>query len=215
MQPDTTYYNKSSTDLTEAKSDTIGVCITSPPYLNNFDYAEMTRMHLYLLGWAGSWREISTSVRNELITNTTTALKGKKGSENQSLHRSSLPAELLIELDEIVEDLGKERKTRAGKKEYDYLIYPYYSEIKQVLSELYRSLKQGGEVHWVVADAALYGVHIKTHLHTAQIMEQLGFKNIKIDFIRRRGHRWILSKRDGAKEGLGEYHINAVKKVVS
>ena len=211
-QPDANYFNKSSTDLIEAASGTIGICITSPPYLNNFDYAEMTRMHLYLLVWAGSWREISNSIRNDLITNTTTALKGKKTSENQAEQRASLPKELLVELDEIVADLEKERKTRAGKKEYNYLVYPYYSEIRQVLCELYRSLKDGGEIHWVVADAALYGVHIKTHLHTAQIMEQLGFKNVKVEFIRRRGHRWVLSKRDGAKEGLGEYHIKAVKR---
>jgi DNA modification methylase len=211
-QPVAQYINKSSTDLTEAESDSIGICITSPPYLNNFDYAEMTRMHLYLLGWAGSWREISTSVRNELITNTTTALKGKKTEENQNAQRNNLPESLLIELDEIVSDLVKERKTRAGKKEYDYLVYPYYSEIKKVLSELYRALKNGGEVHWVVADAALYGVHIKTHLHTAIIMEEIGFKDVEVIFMRKRGHRWVLSKRDGAKEGLGEYHIKANKK---
>lgn len=210
-QPDAQHINKSSTDLSEAESDSIGVCITSPPYLNNFDYAEMTRMHLYLLGWAGSWREISTSIRNELITNTTTALKGKKTEESQNSQRSYLPESLLIELDEIVSDLEKERKIRAGKKEYDYLIYPYYSEIKKVLSELFRALKDGGEIHWVVADAALYGVHIKTHLHTAIIMEEIGFRDVEVIFMRKRGHRWVLSKRDGAKEGLGEYHIKAKK----
>ncbi len=211
MQPDAQYINKSSTDLTEAESNSIGICITSPPYLNNFDYGEMTRMHLYLLGWAGSWREISTSIRNDLITNTTTALKGKKTEENQNEQRSTLPEILLLELDDIVIDLQKERKTRAGKKEYDYLVYPYYSEIKKVLSEIYRSLKTGGEIHWVVADAALYGVHIKTHLHTAIIMEDIGFKDVEVIFMRKRGHRWVLSKRDGAKEGLGEYHIKAKK----
>lgn len=211
IQPDSLHINKSSTDLSEADDNSIGICITSPPYLNNFDYAEMTRMHLYLLGWAGSWGEISTSVRNDLITNTTTALKGKKTDENQSNKRGDLPDRLLVELDDIVVDLGKERKTRAGKKEYDYLVYPYYSEIKKVLSELFRCLKVGGEVHWVIADSALYGIHIKTHEHTAIIMEDIGFSDIEVIFMRKRGHRWVLSKRDGAKEGLGEYHIKAKK----
>lgn len=212
LQPDAVSINKSSTELTEVEENSIGVCITSPPYLNNFDYAEMTRMHLYLLGWAGSWNEISTSVRNELITNTTTALKGKKTDENQSEQRSNLPQNLFAELDEVVHKLERERKVRPGKKEYDYLVYPYYSEIKKVLCELYRSLKNGGEVHWVVADAALYGVHIKTHIHTATIMKEIGFKDVEVVFLRKRGHRWVLSKRDGTKEGLGEYHIKAVKK---
>jgi DNA modification methylase len=211
-QPDAKYFNKSSTNLSEVESSSVGICVTSPPYLNNFDYAEMTRMHLYLLGWAASWKEISTSIRNNLITNTTTALKGKKTSENQIGQRASLPKILLTELDEIVSELEKERKIRAGKKEYDYLVYPYYSEIKQVIVELFRCLKNGGEVHWVVADAALYGIHIKTHLHTAQIMKDTGFKDVKVELIRRRGHRWILSKRDGAEEGLGEYYLKAIKR---
>ncbi len=211
-QPRALCINKSSVNIDEVKADSIGICITSPPYLNNFDYAEMTRMHLYLLGWAGSWGEISTNVRNDLISNTTTALKGKKSHEYQQNSRASLPMSLLNELDMIVTDLQNEKKTRAGKKEYDYLIYLYYAEIKKVLSNLYRVLKDGGIVHWIVADAALYGVHIKTHLHTAEIMRHLGFEDIEIKFIRRRGHRWILSKRDGTKEGLGEYHLTACKK---
>lgn len=210
-QPEPICINKSSTNMSEIDSDTVGICITSPPYLNNFDYAEMTRMHLYLLGWVGSWGEISTSIRNDLITNTTTALKGKKTDEYQLASRSELPDALLVELDAIVIELQGERKIRAGKKEYDYLVYPYYAQITRVLAGLYRVLKPGGVVHWVVADAALYGIHLKTHIHTAEIMKSLGFVNVTVEFMRRRGHRWVLDKRDGAKEGLGEYHLTAYK----
>jgi hypothetical protein len=109
------------------------------------------------------------------------------------------------ELTPIVDDLQK--KCRAGKKDYDLMVYPYYSQIKSVLKEIFRVLKSGGRVHWVVADAALYGVHLKTHEHTKTIMEAIGFSSVTIHFIRKRGHRWLLSKRQGAKEGLGEYHI--------
>jgi len=211
-QPNPCCYNKSSTLINEVKKNSVGICITSPPYLNNFDYGEMTRMHLYLLGWAGSWREISDTVRNHLITNTTTALRGKKGEEDQSKNRANLQNSLVLELDEIVIKLAEQRKTRAGKKDYDFMIFPYYAEIKQVLTHLFNVLKDGGEIHWVVADAALYGVHIKTQLHTAEIMKNVGFSEIDIKLIRKRGHRWILNKRDGAKEGLGEYHITAMKR---
>ena len=210
-QPEPICINKSSTNIDEIDSGSVGICITSPPYLNNFDYAEMTRMHLYLLGWVGSWGEISTTVRNDLITNTTTALKGKKTDEYQFSSRSQLPKTLLVELDAIVNELQCERKVRAGKKEYDYLVYPYYAEITRVLAGLYRVIKPGGVVHWVVADAALYGIHLRTHMHTAEIMKELGFINVTVEFIRKRGHRWILDKRDGAKEGLGEYHLTAYK----
>lgn len=210
-QPSQNLYNTSSEKMDNLADSSVGVCITSPPYLNNFDYAEMTRMHLYLLGWANSWEEISATVRRKLITNTTTALKGKKSREYQELHRSKLPKSLVLELTPLVTALSKERQIRAGKKEYDFLVYPYYSQITNVLQELFRVLKTGGCVHWVVADAALYGIHIKTHLHTSTLMKHMGFESVKIEFLRRRGHRWILNKRDGSKEGLGEYHIIAKK----
>lgn len=210
-RPQQNCINESSTNMERVADESIVSCITSPPYLNNFDYAEMTRMHLYLLGWANSWGDISKYVRNDLITNTTTALKGKKDLKFQNGCRNSLCDRLLPELDSLVSDLRKEKKSRAGKKDYDYLIYPYYSEITQVLLEIYRVLKKHGTVDWVVADSALYGVHIKTHLHTAEIMRSIGFKNIKIECMRKRGNRWILKKREGSKEGLGEYHISAYK----
>ncbi len=202
---------ESSVDMKALSPNSADRCITSPPYLNNFDYAEMTRMHLYLLGWCSSWKSISENVRNHLITNTTTALNGKKLSAYQGAARDSIPNSLRSNLDQIVDGLAKERATRAGKKEYDYLVYPYYSQIAQVLKGVFRTLRPAGRVHWVVADAALYGVHIETHEHTALIMKEIGFQDVQINFLRKRGHRWILSKRDGAKKGLGEYHIEAMK----
>jgi hypothetical protein len=61
---------KSAESMAELENNSIGICITSPPYLNNFDFAEMTRLHLYLLGWADSWKNITQLVRKNLITNT-------------------------------------------------------------------------------------------------------------------------------------------------
>lgn len=207
--PNATIYHHSSEDMSAIEDSTIKYFITSPPYLNNFDYCEMTRMQLYLLGWTSSWKDISTKIRNKLITNTTTALKGKKELTYQNAQRDSLPKKLNTELNFIVQQLDIERKNRAGKKEYNFLVFPYYAQIQNVLKEIHRTAQKGAEIHWVVADAALYGIHIETHIHTKIIMQELGFQNVKIHFMRKRGHRWILDKRDGSEKGLGEYHITA------
>jgi DNA modification methylase len=211
-QPIPAYHFKSAESMPELENNSIGICITSPPYLNNFDFAEMTRLHLYLLGWADSWKNITQSVRKSLITNTTTALQHKKTHQFQTQKRDSLPANLRAELRLIVDELSAQKKHRAGKKDYDFLVYPYYSQIQSVLQEIFRVLKSGGQLHWVIGDAALYGIHIKTHQHTKTIMETIGFSSVSVNFIRKRGHRWVLSKREGAKEGLGEYHIIAYKR---
>jgi hypothetical protein len=50
-----TIYGKSSEDMKELGNGQVSIVVTSPPYLNNFDYAEMTRMHLYFWGFASSW----------------------------------------------------------------------------------------------------------------------------------------------------------------
>ena len=198
-------YEKSSESMDELDDDSIDVVVTSPPYLNNFDFAEMTRMYLYFWGIASSWREITNRVRSQLIVNTTTALKGHK--ERQLAYRSTLPTEVRSAADFAVETLSARRKNKAGKKEYHLLIYPYLSQIQQVLLETHRVLKSGASFHMMVSDAALYGVHLPAPQWLAQIMTECGFIDVQCEMIRSRGHRWTLAKREGSTQGLGEYYV--------
>jgi len=150
----------SSEHMSSVPNGGTDIIVTSPPYLNNFDYAEMTRMLLYFWNIAGSWGDITEKVRKKLIVNTTSALKGHK--DRQHRHRETLPFKAREELDGLVEALRARRQMRAGKKQYDYLVYPYFSQMTQVLKECLRCLKPGAPIHVMVADAALYGVHIPT-----------------------------------------------------
>lgn len=200
-------HNQSSQKMDAISDRTVSCIITSPPYLNNFDFAEMTRMQIYFWDIADSWGDITEKVRRGLIVNTTTALRGHK--DIQADYRSSLPPHVLKELDSVVHELQDERASRAGKKEYDFLVYPYFSQMQDVLREAYRVLEAKGHFHIMVADAALYGVHISTPQILTEIMQEIGFTNVHCEFVRPRGHRWILDKRDGSKKGLGEYHIFA------
>lgn len=84
---------------------------TSPPYLNNFDYADRTRLEMYFFGDARTWGDISSSVRTKLITSATTQI-------NRSDKRYLLDAELAAvapkphaELVEIIDQAPK-----AGKR---------------------------------------------------------------------------------------------------
>ena len=202
-------HQKTCEDMNEVIDSSIDLIVTSPPYLNNFDYAEMTRMHLYFWGIAKNWGEITDHVRSKLIVNTTTALKGHKSL--QANYRSELPIVLHNELDEIVAKLTVARQTKAGKKEYNYLIYPYFSQMQCVLRECQRVMSSGAHFHMMVADAALYGTHIPAPQIIANLMVEMGFKLVDIKKIRTRGKRWILEKREGSVLGLGEYHISALK----
>lgn len=200
-------HEASSEDMSVVETGSVDIAITSPPYLNNFDFAEMTRMHLYFWGTCGSWREITERVRARLVVNTTTALAGQRDIQLQ--YRDQITRALLPELDRIVTALASERRVRAGKKEYDLLVYPYFAQMTRVLLEVQRCLVAGGAAHVIVADAAFYGIHVSTPQFLASAMTAMGFGNVQCVKLRDRGHRWILDKRDGSPTGLGEYHIVA------
>jgi hypothetical protein len=80
------------------------------------------------------------------------------------------------------------------------------------LKNSHKVLKDGSAAHIIVADAALYGIHIKTQEIFASIMDTVGFCDIEVIKLRSRGHRWNLDKREGAEDGLGEYQITGYAK---
>lgn len=199
-------YASSSEDMSGIPDRFIDLVVTSPPYLNNFDFAEMTRMYLYFWGLASSWGDITEKVRSKLVVNTTTALKGHK--DKQEMYRSTLPDWIQDEVDPVVSTLQQRRSEKAGKKEYDLIVYPYLSQMKQILTETLRTLKPGAHFHMMVSDAALYGTHIPAPRWLAEIMQDIGFYDVQYEMLRPRGHRWVLEKREGAAEGLGEYYVH-------
>ncbi len=198
-------YGKSSEEMKELDEESIDLVVTSPPYLNNFDFAEMTRMYLYFWGMASSWGEITDRVRSRLVVNTTTALKGHKTLQQD--YRDSLPESVRNAADLTVARLSERRSQKAGKKEYDLLVYPYLSQMQRVLRETRRVLKPRAPFHMMVSDAALYGVHLCAPQWLAEIMRECGFEDVRCEMVRPRGHRWVLDKREGAVGGLGEYYV--------
>ncbi len=198
-------YSVSSESMREVATATVDAVITSPPYLNNFDFAEMTRMYLYFWEICHSWQQITEKVRSKLLVNTTTALSGHR--DRQSKYRSEIVSSLLPELDGIVGQLSIQRQARAGRKDYDKLIFPYFAQMTQILIETQRCMRPNSEAHIVIGDAALYGIHISTPQLLAETMSELGYEDVMCLKLRSRGQRWILKKRDGSPKGLGEYHL--------
>jgi hypothetical protein len=197
--------------MDEVAPDVCDLCVTSPPYLNNFDFAEMTRMELYFWRYADDWRGITELIRRNLVVNTTTAPADLKLAQNR--FRQSVPSAVVPTLENLVSSLAERRRERAGKKEYHLLVFPYFGQMTTILTETFRVMKTGGTLHLVVADSALYGVHIQTERILASIMTSIGFAPAHVHHLRERGYRWALAKRQGPPRGLlGEFHIEAVKR---
>lgn len=163
---------------------------TSPPYLNNFDYADRTRLEMYFMGDAKNWGDICSSVRTKLITSATTQI-------NRSDSRYQFREDFILDcpdeyafLSEAVTKLSELRLTKGGKKSYDLLVVGYMNDLYLTLKECYRVLKAGKKAKFILGDSAPYGVHIPTDEFIGRIGVRIGFKDYKVDELRTRGDKW-------------------------
>lgn len=163
---------------------------TSPPYLNNFDYADRTRLEMYFMGEASCWADICNNVRTKLITSATTQInrKDEKWQFSEDFVKDN-PSEYVF-LKDAIEKLGELRLTKGGKKSYDFLVLGYFNDLYKILKDNYRILKPNTTAKYILGDSAPYGVHIPTDELIAKIGCNIGFDHYKIDILRTRGDKW-------------------------
>lgn len=163
---------------------------TSPPYLNNFDYADRTRLELYFIGDAKNWGDISNHVRTKLMTSATTQIS--RTDEKYTFLSDFIkecPNEYIF-LADAVEKLKILRNQKGGKKSYDLLTVGYFNDMYKILKDNFRILKKGSKAIYILGDSAPYGVHIPTDELIGQIGVSIGFKKYSIQVLRERGGKW-------------------------
>lgn len=163
---------------------------TSPPYLNNFDYADRTRLELYFFGEAKNWGEITQMVRAKLITSATTQISREDPKYNLSEGLRKNCSDVFAFLDEAVGKLSRIRLTKGGKKSYDHLVAGYFNDMFLTIADVYRVLRPGANAVFVLGDSAPYGVHITTDELIGKIGLSLGFSDYGIEVLRTRGGKW-------------------------
>lgn len=169
----------------------IDMAITSPPYLNNYDYADRTRLEMYFWGWATSWREITEKVRERLITAATTQIRRSHFPDSPLDQKiESLNSQVYNELKTKVEELERRRLSKGGKKSYDLMVAGYFNDMTLVLQQVHRVLKPGAPFVLVLGDSAPYGVHIPTDEYLGQLGIGVGFRDYRIQPLRHRGDKW-------------------------
>jgi DNA modification methylase len=173
--------------IEDEKADHI---FTSPPYLNNFDYADRTRLELYFMGEAKNWGDISEQVRTKLMTSATTQIN-RSDIKYQFLDSFiSECNEQYLFLENAVNKLADLRMTKGGKKSYDLMTIGYFNDIYRIIKDNYRILRPGKKALYILGDSAPYGVHIPTDELIGQIGVSVGFKNYFIKNLRERGGKW-------------------------
>lgn len=191
LKAETRLIQGDSRNLKEIKPNSIDLLVTSPPYLNNFDYADRTRLEMYFFGDAKNWGEITKKVRDKLIIAATTQVSKERFSEgllSRSIEKRC--PDLYKILSAKIEELSEKKLKKGGKKNYDYMVAGYFNDLFTTLEELFRVMKKGSTSVWVLGDSAPYGVYIPTEKFIGELAVGLGFDKYKTETLRERGGKW-------------------------
>ena len=189
--------NGDARSLTEyAEESSIDLILTSPPYLNNYDYADRTRLETYFWGLYESWGDITREVRDHLIIAATTQIRRTEMQHTRWCPgiREACPA-IHAELLEIIEQLAALRLVKGGKKAYDLLVAGYFEDMLKVIRGAYAVLKSGQPFILVLGDSAPYGVHVRTDEIIGELAVAAGFSKYDVEIIRTRGNKWATNSQ--------------------
>lgn len=176
----------------DIETESIDLVFTSPPYLNNYDYADRTRLETYFWGEAKTWGDITEKVRTRLIMSATTQINRKDFDEASLLNEdfcATVP-HIAEELAPKVTELSKLRTTKGGKKSYDIMVAGYFNDMLKVIRETFRVIKPNSPFVLILGDSAPYGIYIPTDVYLGEIGKAVGFSKYDIEELRARGGKW-------------------------
>ncbi len=163
--------------------------VTSPPYVNNYDYADATRLELTVLGEVERWRDLHEVVRKYLLPSCTQHVARHKDQTYEILDDPLLlPIERSIEA--VCKNLEEVSRERGGRKPYHTLVAAYFRDMAKVWMELRRVTRDGSLVCFVIGDSAPYGVHVPVDEWLGRLAVAADFKSYKFERLRDRNTKW-------------------------
>lgn len=170
--------NGFDTTLKDKCFDTV---IYSPPYLNNFDYSEIYKLELWLLGFLENYEE----------------WKSLRMGTVRSHHSIVFPETRYLALDprtvdiaSVLRDMGSSPCLPNTERErIKRVIDGYFDDMFMALQEQWRVLKPGGILAYVVANSRHYYLPIATDLILGEIAHRVGFEPLDLVVLRKRNGR--------------------------
>lgn len=185
----------------ECSNIQVDAVITSPPYPNNYDYADATRLEMTFWGDIERWGDLQGAVRKHLIRSCSQHTASEKLTLDDVLSESVLDP-IRVDLSLACKSLAEIRKTKGGRKSYHTMAAAYFRDIGLVFRSLRKICRAGSFVCFVIGDSAPYGVYLNVDKWLGELALAAGFKSYSFEKIRDRNIKWKNRKhRVPLKEG--------------
>ena len=175
--------------------------ITSPPYANNYDYADAMRLEMLFWNDINSWKDLQDKVSINLIRACTQHVSSLKDSASEYIASTYLKP-IHDEIAEKYELLQNERNVHGGKKNYHMMIVAYFYDMAQVFHSLNRITSDTCKMCFVIGDSAPYGIYIPVDTWLGKLAQNAGFNDFYFEKTRDRNIKWKNRKHNiPLKEG--------------
>ncbi|MDI6895895.1 MAG: hypothetical protein QMC99_01065 [Methanocella conradii] len=179
-------------DARECKSVPDGwadLVITSPPYANNYDYADATRLELCFFRDINGYSDLQNKVRKYLIRSCAQHVSAIS-KDTYKIIEDPLLKPIHDELYEVCSRLDIEKDSHGGKKQYHTMIATYFLDLAKVWIALRRVTSDNVLICFVVGDSAPYGVYIPVERWLGDLAVNAGFKSYSFEKLRDRNVKW-------------------------
>jgi hypothetical protein len=163
--------------------------LTSPPYANNYDYADATRLEMCFLREIDGWGDLQTAVRDRLMRSCSQHVPEKAVDLAAVLGEEDLHP-LREEIAKVCRKLGEIRQDKGGKKTYHLMVACYFLDLARVWKALRRACASPARACFVLGDSAPYGVYVPVVEWTGALALAAGFKSFRFEKTRDRNVKW-------------------------
>ena len=170
-------------------SDHFNLVVTSPPYPNNYDYADSTRLELMFLQEIQGWGDLQAAIRQHLLRSCTQHVPDSSIDISEVLSHPALNP-ISDELHSVCERLGEVRLTKGGKKTYHNMIACYFLDLALAWKALRRVCASPARVCFVIGDSAPYGVYVPVMDWLGKLAIEAGFDACVFEKTRDRNVKW-------------------------
>jgi DNA modification methylase len=158
------------------QDSSVDLIVTSPPYINAFDYVRSLKFENYWLGLVGD-SDVERIRRENIGTESVGPI-------------AMIDFQAIPEIEEILREIWDLDKRRAT------VVLRFFEAMMQNFQEMKRILKTGGKYVFVIADSQIRGVHVESAELLSKIAKRLGFKvETKFGYVIR--NRYLRIPRSG------------------